>query len=66
VLLSQDRMRVEVFTRQGELWLYQALERPEDALHLASIDCHIRIAEIYDKVVFDPEEGLSNSQSNEE
>jgi len=53
VLLSQDRMRVEHYTRQGEFWLYTALERPEDHLNLASIGCRISLTEIYDKVVFD-------------
>ena len=56
VLLSQDRILVERFTRQGELWLYTVLERPEEVLHLLSIHCHIRLAEIYDKVTFEPEE----------
>ena len=55
VLLSQDRMRVEHFTRQGEFWLYKALDRPEEVLALASIGCHILVAEIYDKVTFEAE-----------
>jgi Uma2 family endonuclease len=61
VLLSQDRILVEHFTRQGELWLYSALERPEDVLHLTSINCHIRLAEIYDKVMFNAEEPTQTS-----
>ena len=63
VLLSQGRMRVEHYTRQGEFWLYVALERPEDTLNLASIGCHILLAEIYDKVVFDNEEPQSTPDS---
>ncbi|MCW3053628.1 MAG: Uma2 family endonuclease [Chthonomonadales bacterium] len=63
VLLSQDRIRVEHYTRQGEFWLYVALERPEDTLHLASIGCRILLAEIYDKVTFgaDPDPPISHS-----
>lgn len=59
VLLSQDRILVEHFTRQGELWLYRALDSPEDVLHLVSIDCHIPLAEIYDKVVFEADSPAS-------
>ena len=53
VLLSQDRILVEHFTRQGNLWLYRALDSVEDVLPLVSIDCHVPLAEIYDKVVFE-------------
>ncbi len=56
VLFSQDRMRVEHYTRQGEFWQYAVQERPEDLLDLASIGCHILLAEIYDKITFDAEE----------
>lgn len=56
MLISQDRMRGEHYTRQGEFWLFTALEKPEDTLTLASIGCRILLAEIYDKVSFDPEE----------
>lgn len=56
VLLSQDRILVELFTRQGELWLYRALDSLKDVLHLVSIDCRVPLAEIYDKVTFDAEE----------
>lgn len=53
VLISQDHIRVELYTRQGDLWLYRALETPDETLHLDSIDCHIPLTEIYDKIVFD-------------
>lgn len=56
VLLSQDRVQVEPFTRNGEFWLYRSLDSLEDTLLLTSIDCHIPMVEIYDKVTFEPEE----------
>ena len=62
VLLSQDKIQVEQFTRHGEFWLYRSLESPEDTLHLASIDCHIPVAEIYDKVTFDAEESSPSAR----
>ena len=55
VLISQDRMRVEHFTRQGEFWLYKALDKSDEALDLPSIGCRILVAEIYDKVTFEAE-----------
>jgi Uma2 family endonuclease len=59
VLLSQDRIQVEHFSQQGEFWVNNALESPEDVLHLASIDCHVPLAEIYDKVVFEADSPAS-------
>lgn len=55
ILISQESMRVEQFTRQGALWLYRALENPTEILHLNSIDSHVLLSEIYDKVALDPE-----------
>ena len=52
VLVAQDRVLVERFTRQGEEWLLAELNRPEDALRLVSIDCQVPLREIYAKVEF--------------
>lgn len=53
VLVSQDIMRVEHYTRQsGGLWTFVEHGRADDVLQLKSIDCRIRIAEVYDKVDF--------------
>ena len=57
VLISQDRLHVERFTRKSEsTWEYWSSNDPGDALVLASIDCEIRLAEIYSKVKFPPPE----------
>ncbi len=56
VLISQDRMRVEHYVRNGEFWLYNALDGSAEALSLASIKCQLPLAEIYDKVSFDADE----------
>lgn len=52
VLVAQDRVLVERFTRQGEEWLLAELNRPEDVLRLASIGCEVPLREIYAKVEF--------------
>lgn len=52
VLVSQDKMLVERYTRQGEDWLLTVSEKPEAFLELKSIGCKVPLAEIYRKVVF--------------
>jgi Uma2 family endonuclease len=56
VLVAQDRVRVERYTRQGEEWLLTELSRLEDVLGLAAIGCEVSLREIYAKVPF-PDDG---------
>jgi len=61
VLISQDHMLVERYTRQTEsTWEYWSSKKPDDRLVLTSIECEIALSTIYAKVEFpDPndEEG---------
>ncbi|MGO9464789.1 MAG: Uma2 family endonuclease [Isosphaeraceae bacterium] len=50
VLVSQDRVLVERFTRQGDDWLLTELTQIDDTLRLDSIDCELPLREIYAKV----------------
>jgi Uma2 family endonuclease len=51
VLVAQDRLSVEVFTRQRDnRWLLAAYSTPEDEVAFDSIQCQIPLREIYDKV----------------
>ena len=52
VLVSQNRMLVERFTKQGEDWLLTASEGLEGVLELKSVGCKVMLKEIYRKVVF--------------
>jgi len=52
VLISQDRVRVEHFLRQGEQWVLTALDKLDDVLVLSSINCRVSLREIYDRVEF--------------
>jgi Uma2 family endonuclease len=50
VLVAQDEVRVERFTRRGDDWILSMFTRLEDKLRLESIDCEVPLREIYDKV----------------
>ena len=52
VLVSQDKMRVERVRREGDDWLLSEVSGSDATLHLESIDCHVAVAAIYEKVEF--------------
>lgn len=54
VLVSQDKIRIEHFRREGEEWVLSEVSGPDETLHLESIDCHVAVATIYEKVDFGP------------
>jgi Uma2 family endonuclease len=57
VLVAQDEVRVERFTRRGDDWVLSIFTSLDDTLRLTSIDCEIALREIYDKVEFTGETG---------
>jgi Uma2 family endonuclease len=50
VLVSQDKILVERFLRQGDDWLLTELNQLSDVLRLTSIDCELPLREIYARV----------------
>ncbi len=58
VLVAQDRMRIEHFSRQPKLgqWLLTVIEDSDAELLLPTIDIRLSLNEIYAKVTFDPNE----------
>lgn len=52
VLVSQKRMLVEQFVRDGADWRLSELSDPQALLHLAPIGCEIGVADIYRGVEF--------------
>ena len=57
VLIAQDRHSVEVFTRTGEdEWTLRAEQSPSASVELASIECNLPLAEVYDKVDLDSDD----------
>ena len=55
VLIAQDEVSVERYTRRGDDWVLSVFTRLDDTLRLTSIDCEIPLREIYDKVEFSGE-----------
>jgi Uma2 family endonuclease len=52
VLISQDKVQVEVFERRGELWEISQLEGLGETLVLPSIGVEVSLARIYRNVAF--------------
>ena len=51
ILISQDRVRVESYCRQGTRWLHNTFDHLEESLSLASIECEVPLRAIYRRVV---------------
>jgi len=58
VLISQDRMMVERYTRRVNDWVLSDLTDPDQVLKLESIGCQIPLNRIYAKITF-PEPGAA-------
>lgn len=53
VLLSQDRMLVEQYTRQAnDRWLLTLFQTAESQLYLESVECLLVLGDIYEDIVF--------------
>lgn len=52
VLVSQDEMLIEHFRRPADAWILSDVSGPDAVLHLVSIDCHVPVSTIYEKVDF--------------
>ena len=66
VLVAQDEIRVERFTRRGDDWVLSVFTSLDDTLRLASIDCEVPLREIYDKVEFSEEAGKASEGFDKE
>ncbi|HEX8830503.1 MAG TPA: Uma2 family endonuclease, partial [Longimicrobium sp.] len=52
ILVSQDHVRIEKFVRQGEQWVFTAINDPDRLLRIETLDCEIPVREIYLDVEF--------------
>ena len=52
ILISQDRVRVEHYLRQGTQWISTEFRERTDVLLLSSIDCALSLRDIYRRVTF--------------
>lgn len=53
VLVSQSEARIEKFRRQGEQWILSECVGLEAVCQLDSVNCRIKVSDIYDKVIFE-------------
>ena len=54
--VASDRVSVELYTRQaGGQWLLSSAAEPNEDVELESIECRLRVGDIYEKVVFETE-----------
>ena len=51
ILISQDRVRVEHYRREGTQWTHNRFQHLEDTLSLTSIKCKVPLLAIYRRVV---------------
>lgn len=55
ILVSQEKPFVEQFTRQTDGdWRYRSYSSLADSFEIESVDCSLNLAEIYDRVEFEP------------
>jgi Uma2 family endonuclease len=50
VLVSQDRVLVEHFARQGDVWVLTEFDDLDDSLPLPSLDAALPLADVYERV----------------
>jgi Uma2 family endonuclease len=55
LLISSDRVHADLFTLLDGRWVLTSADGSQDALELESIGCRLRLADLYEKVEFEPE-----------
>lgn len=54
ILIAQHEAKVEIFTRyEAENWLYSQYKNLEAIIELASIECALSLADIYEQITFE-------------
>lgn len=57
LLIAQDGYRIEHYTRQADdRWLLSDVSRVDAVLTLTAIQCSLTVADVYEKVTFEPEQ----------
>ncbi len=50
VLVAQDRIHVDHYVRDGELWVFSSISKVNGRLVLPSVGCEVSLAQIYENV----------------
>ena len=54
LLVAQDRMHIEQYTRQPDsTWRFSEADQPDAKIVLAAIECELMLEEIYEKIKFE-------------
>ena len=63
VLVNQDSARIEVYTRHPDGWLLTDAAGLESEVRLESIDCVLRLSDVYEKITFavEPDTGQTDA-----
>jgi Uma2 family endonuclease len=59
VLVSQDRLRVEVYTRRDRGWAFEVLTEPAEVVRFPSLSVEVTIAEIYESTSLEPQGAMA-------
>ena len=57
ILISQDKVHIEHYCRQGTRWLQTEFQKLSDVLSLLSIDCELRLQDVYRRVAIEVASG---------
>lgn len=57
LLISQGSVQIEHYIRQNGEWVLRDVSELDTVIKLDSVDCTLALADVYEKVIFDAEEG---------
>jgi Uma2 family endonuclease len=60
LLISSDRVHADLFVLREGAWVLSSADRLQDDLLLESIGCRLRLADLYEKVEFEPASPAQN------
>lgn len=67
VLISQDEPMVQTYLRNADgSWTWRVANQLEQSIRLNSIGCELRLADVYDRVVFDAEADVPLPETTQE
>lgn len=53
LIIDQDRVRADYYTRAEEGWYVRVFNQPEDIIPLPMLNCELPLAQVYRGIVFE-------------
>ena len=53
LVVDQDRVRADLYTRAEEGWLVRVFNSPDDVIPLTTLNCHLPLTQVYQGIVFE-------------